>query len=201
MNNPRRLTSGVFALALGALLTPAAALAARPAPPPASPVSGVTAAALQTLEDVCRPSMEANVPVAVSATRLRYPSVDTPLNLPTGRPVRAWQAPGPGRIYVLEGGLPASAQASCVVAVYGEAVPDLVPALEARLHKSAPGFLRNSAFGASGSGQSISRFDRRQGKVVTSLTVVQPSAPAADAPSALIAVSRVDYGWMDKFGR
>ena len=159
-------------------------------------------ALLSTLQAVCRPSTEANVTPEVSATRLGYPSVAVPPNLPTGKPLRAWLAPspGPGKIYVLDGGLPDSAQAGCIVAVYGEALPTVEGAIQAALVADKAGFLPNPTLSVAGPRQSVAKFDRRKGDVVTSIMVIQTVRPVSDAPSVIVAVSRVDYGWMTKLG-
>jgi hypothetical protein len=156
------------------------------------------AAVIGALEAVCRPSTEANVRPETSVTRERYASVETPPNLPTGKPVRAWLVPsaGPGKVYVLDGGLPASAQAGCILAVYGEPLPMLAGTVQARLAKDATGFAPNPSFSVSSPRQTVSRFDRRKGDVVTSIIVVQAPTPPPDAPTALVVVTRVDYGWM-----
>lgn len=192
---PHQLRSILLGLlAAAGLASPAAAVE------PASPATNQ--AVLATLEAVCRPSTEADVSPAVSATRLGYPSVQAPPNLPTGRPLRAWQAPapGPGKIYVLDGGLPDSAQAGCIVAVYGETLPTLPGDVQAALLASKSGFAPNPTLAVSNPRQAVVRFDRRKGDVVTSVLIIQPKAAGADAPSTLIAISRVDYGWLAKFG-
>lgn len=190
-----------IALGLAAALLAPAAAGARPSA--TTPPADTTAAVISALEAVCRPSTEKDIPPEVSVTRLGYPSVETPPNLPTGRPVRAWQAPapGPGKLYVLEGGLPSSAQAGCVLALYGEALPRLGGDIQAQLEKDRTGFARNPTFSVVSPAQTIARFDRRRGQVVTSVTVLQPAAPRPDAPTAVVVVSRVDYGWMTSFGR
>lgn len=166
------------------------------------PASATVSTVVNTLEAVCRPSTEANVPPDVSATRLHYPSVEVPPNLPTGRPLHAWKAPspGPGVIYLLDGGLPESAQAGCVVAVYGEALPTLPGVIQAHLAQERAGFQPNPTLSVSSPRQSVVRFDRRKGDVVTSILIIQPTLVAVDAPSALVIVSRVDYSWLSKFG-
>ncbi len=168
-----------------------------------APAADTQAALLDTMEAVCRPSTESDVPAQVSAARLHYEPVATPPNLPTGKPLRAWLAPspGPGKIYLLDGGLPDSAQAGCIVAVYGEALPKLSGAIQSHLAAAKAGFASNPTLAVAGPRQTVSRFERRKGDVVTSILVMQTAMPPADAPSVLVAVSRVDYGWMTKLGR
>ena len=180
----------------------AAAVLVAAGQPAAAPAPDTQAALLETLESVCRPSTEADVPPQASATRLHYAPVATPPNLATGKPLRAWLAPspGPGKIYLLDGGLPDSAQAGCILAVYGEALPKLSGAIQERLVSEKAGFQPNPTLSVSGPRQSVAKFDRRKGDVVTSIMVIQTPAAPANAPSVIVAVSRVDYGWMTKLG-
>ena len=184
-----------------ALVGPATAQPPVPAGPPKTPAE----AAIQVVERVCRPAADSQVsPSNFTAAAGLSPEAGEPPNLPMGiAGLSTWRAPTPeGRLYVMSGVFPeATTPSTCLVALYDTPARPVAAAISDYVLALKRGFVINPRYAFIAAGYRFTRYDRRVGDTLHSVTLMETETPKPGAPTAVFAAFVVDYGWVLHPGR
>ena len=171
--------------------------AARAEPPPPASLAD---AVIQVADKVCRPAADTQTPPASFAAAAGYQQEATaPPNLPVGSTaLSTWRAPSPeGRLYVMSGLYPESTTPStCLIAIYDTKVDGLTQQIGAYVLGLKRGFAANPSYNITTGAAHLTRYDRRAGDTLHSVTIMEMLAPKPGEPAEVVAAFTVDYGWI-----